>query len=314
MKNLLKIRFALFTTSLGTILFLSMLLSLNVTIAGEEPAILSNEVIAVVNGEKITRTDLGNFLIERFGTEALDIMIRRTLVFQEAEKLGVELHPKELEERVQEVVSFEIERYITGGGLSGEEELERELKKMGGTVKQLRERIAGRMRKELEVQILGEKIVGQTITVTEEDILKAYEEKYGEKIDARQIVVKSKKDGEEILNKIKAGADFEALARKESIDRGSAAKGGKMLPFSPESTIGQAVSSLPKGGVSDLIKTEYGYHIVKIIDRIPKSDVTFEAVKAQLEKLVSGQLIRQKASSWLITVEESADIKKNFND
>lgn len=297
----------------GIMLFLCLPLSANVTIGGEGTAGLWNDVIAVVNGQEITRADLGNFLIERFGDEALDIMIRRTLVYQEAKKLGIKTGPEELEERVQKVVDFEIERYIKGGGLSGEGELEGELKKMGGTIKQLREKIADRMRREIEVQLMGEKIVGQAITVTDEDLHKAYEEEYGEKIEACQIVVKSKKDGEEILNKIKAGADFEALARKESVDRGSAAQGGKMQPFSPNTTIGQAVVQLPKGGVSDLIKTEYGYHIVKIIGRNPRSDVEFEDVKAELEKLVRQRLIRQKASSWLIVLEESASIKKNLH-
>jgi foldase protein PrsA len=241
-------------------------------------------------------------------------MIRRTLVYQEAEKLGVEVRPEELEERVKTIVDFEIERYIKGGGLNNEEGLEVALKKMGGTVKQLRERMAGRIRNDLEVQLLGEKIVEKTITVTEEDLRNAYEEKYGEKIEARQIVVKSRKDGEKILDKLKAGADFEALARKESIDRSSAAKGGRMQPISKESTIGRAVASLPKGEASDLIKTDYGYHIVKIIERKPKSDVKFETVKTELEKPVREHLIKQRASSWMIILEESADIKKNLNN
>lgn len=300
----------LLKTFLGMILPLYVLFSSNVTTAGKETASPSGEVVAVVNGQEITRTDLGNFLIERFGEEALDIMIRRTLVYQEAKKLGIEVRPEELEEKVQKVVDFEIERYTKGGGLSGEDELEKELKKMGGTVKQLRERIAERVRKELEIQLLGEKIVSQTITITEEDLRNTHEEEYGEKIEACQIVVKSKKDGEEILNKIKTGADFETLARNESIDRSSAAKGGRMQPFSPRGTIGQAVASLPKGAVSDLIKTESGYHILKIIDIKPKSDVKFEAVRGELEKLARERLVRQKAPSWLITLEESADIKK----
>lgn len=300
-------------TFLGMMLSLYLLLSSHVTDAGKETTSASSgsgEVIAVVNGQEITKTDLGNFLIERFGEEALEIMIRRTLVYQEAKKLGIELHPEELEERVRKIVDFEIERSVKGWGLSSEDELEKEMKKVGGTVKQLRERVAGRVRKEVEIQLLGENIVGKTITFTEEDLRSAYEEEYGEKIEASQIVVKSKKDGEEILKKIKTGADFETLARNESIDRSSAAKGGRMRPFSSKGTIGQAVAELPKGGVSDLIKVEDNYHILKIIDRKPKSDVKFETVKGELEKLVRDRMVRQKASSWLITLEEKADIKR----
>ncbi|MBI2560651.1 MAG: hypothetical protein HYW14_05925, partial [Planctomycetes bacterium] len=107
MKTLLK-------TFCGITLSLYLILSSNVTIVrlgesafgmtGKETTNPSGEVVAVVNGQEITRTDLGDFLIERFGEEALDIMIRRTLVYQEAKKLGIEFHSEELEERVQKVV------------------------------------------------------------------------------------------------------------------------------------------------------------------------------------------------------------------
>src|SRR3972149_4602855 len=158
MKTLLK-------TFCGIMLSLYLLiLSSNVTIVrlgesafgmtGKETTNPSGEVVAVVNGQEITRTDLGDFLIERFGEEALEIMIRRPLVYQEATKFGIKLYPEELEERGQKIVDLEIEKYVKGSGLSSEDELEREIKKIGGTVQQLRERIAGRVRKEIEVQLL----------------------------------------------------------------------------------------------------------------------------------------------------------------
>ena len=98
----------------------------------------------------------------------------------------------------------------------------------------------------------------------------AYEEELGEKILARQIVFRTSKDAEETLERIRTGSDFEALAKKESVDRNSASRGGKMRPFGPQGVMGKAVANLKNGEVSEIIKTDSGYHIIKIEKRIPR--------------------------------------------
>lgn len=87
------------------------------------------------------------------------------------------------------------------------------------------------------------------------------------------------RDAEKILERINAGSDFEALAKKESIDRNSASRGGRMRPFGPQGILGKEVAYLKKGDISEIIKTDSGYHILNIVNRIPRSMKKFSEVR-----------------------------------
>ena len=89
---------------------------------------------------------------------------------------------------------------------------------------------------------------------------------------------------EDIRKKLVAGADFAALAKEESDDTGSGAQGGSLGTFRHGQMVGpfdQAAFSLPIGQVSEPVKTQFGYHIIKMKSRTNKS---FEDAKAQIER------------------------------
>src|SRR3984957_14926624 len=89
---------------------------------------------------------------------------------------------------------------------------------------------------------------------------------------------------EDLRKKIVDGADFATLAKAESDDAGSAAKGGALGTFKHGQMVGpfdQAAFSLPVGEVSEPVKTQFGYHIIKITSRTSK---TFDEAKPQIEK------------------------------
>lgn len=276
-----------------------------------------SDVIAVVNGQKLTRDELANVLIDTFGREGLELLVKRTLVMQEAKKQNVKATEKEIEERVGKLVNSEIMRQMKKGGMKDKEDLERELEKKGVTIEQYRENIikAFKLTKEqVEAELLAEKIIKRTIEVTDEDLHEAYEDQYGERIMARQIVLRTNREAKKVLGKIKAGADFEALVKKESIDRNSAVRGGKMRPFGPHGTIGKAVANLKKGKISEIIKTESGYHILKIEKRIPRSTEEFSKVKDKLVEFVTAKKVRSRVNPWLLNLVESAEITKSLPD
>ncbi|HHT9117222.1 MAG TPA: foldase protein PrsA [Candidatus Hypogeohydataceae bacterium YC38] len=270
-----------------------------------------SDVVAAVNGQNITRQELSDLLIESFGDQALDVLIRRVIIYQQAGKQGIKVQPEEVEERLEKLLNDEINALIKARNLKGQDELKEELKKVDVELDDMKERMAARLRKGMEVELLAEKVVEGTVSLTEEDLKEAYEEEYGEKIEASQIVVGTKKAAEEILKKLKAGADFETLARNESIDRLSASVGGRMRPFSPgEKVFGPAAASLEKGGISDMIKTEDGYHILKVIEKRPKGAQKFEDVRPRLEKIVKERTVRKRLGPWLASLIERAKIKK----
>lgn len=279
----------------------------------EEEVLLGpeSEIVAVVNGENLTRQQLSDLLIESFGDQGLDVLIRRTVIYQQADKLGITIEPEEVNERLNRLLDREITTLIKARGLEDEEQLSEELDQMGVDLDEMKETMSERLRKGMEVEILAEKVVGTTVTVTEEDLMTAYEDRFGEKIEAVQIVVNTRQEAEEVQEKIKSGADFETLARNESIDRLSAAAGGRMRPFGPnDGVFGTKVAHLEEGQISEIIKTENGYHILKIQSRTEKSPKDFEETKPELEKIVKRRKIQRRLKPWLASVIERAEVQR----
>ena len=91
-----------------------------------------------------------------------------------------------------------------------------------------------------------------------------------------------KKKAQDILNQAKKGASFEDLAKKYSEDPGTKDKGGDLGWIVQGQTVAEfekAAFSLPKGSISDLVKTQYGFHILKIIDKESAHTKPFDEVK-----------------------------------
>ena len=91
-----------------------------------------------------------------------------------------------------------------------------------------------------------------------------------------------RKKAEDILNQAKKGANFEDLAKKYSEDPGTKDKGGDLGWIVQGQTVAEfekAAFSLPKGSISDLVKTQYGFHILKIIDKESAHTKPFDEVK-----------------------------------
>lgn len=115
---------------------------------------------------------------------------------------------------------------------------------------------------------------------------------------------------QEIRKKLLDGGDFAATAKAESDDAGSAANGGSLGPAFPRGRMvapfDQAVFSLPVGQLSEPVKSPFGYHIIKVEERGPK---TFEEARPDVEKQVRPKLT-QEAMDRLrkqtqITLDES---------
>jgi len=297
----------------GTVLVTLGMISNNVTFGADVK--LDSEVVAVINGEEISRDTLANVLININGAEGLERIIRRTLVKQEANKRNLTITGEEVAERVELHINAQIQQQMKQGGLKDEQDLKRELEKAGMTLEKYRTNIAKMFKLtngQIEAELLAEKIIRETVKITNEELHEAFEEQLGEKVLARQIVFRSNRDAEKALERLKSGANFESLAKKESIDRNSASRGGRMRPFGPEGVMGKAVASLKNGELSDIVKTDSGYHIIKLEKRIPRSTKKFSEVKEDLEKFLTVQKVQTRLNPWLLNLAESADITRNL--
>jgi peptidyl-prolyl cis-trans isomerase C len=97
---------------------------------------------------------------------------------------------------------------------------------------------------------------------------------------------------EDIHKQLVAGADFATLAKAESDDPGSGAKGGDLGTFKHGQMVGpfdQAAFSVPVGQVSEPVKKQFGYHLIKITSRTAK---TFDEAKPQIEKDLKPKLAK----------------------
>jgi peptidyl-prolyl cis-trans isomerase D len=103
-----------------------------------------------------------------------------------------------------------------------------------------------------------------------------------------------RKQAEDVLKQVKSGADFAELAKKYSEDEGSKANGGD-LDMVPE--FETAAFGMEPGQVSDLVKTQYGFHIIKVVDKKPASTRTLDEVRAQITDQLAFQKAQQAGSA-----------------
>jgi len=95
-----------------------------------------------------------------------------------------------------------------------------------------------------------------------------------------------KKKAEDVLKQVKKGGKFDELAKKYSEDPGTKDKGGDLGWIVENQTVKEFQSvafSLPKGQVSDLVRTQYGFHIIKVLDKETAHTKPFDEVKAQIQ-------------------------------
>lgn len=262
-----------------------------------------------INGEEITRKEFGDFLILAYGDVALDFMIKKLVVEQEARKNKVTVTQEELDARLERNANIQINLMMQKQGLTNKEDLELSLFRQGMTLNKLKSKIIASIKNQVGVELAVEKILEKDIVYTEEDLMEAYDDKFGAKFQARQIVLKTRKKAGEVLRKLSGGAEFDKLAKEESIDRASAARGGAMIPFGVHTTLGRSVSSLKNGEYSDIIETGYGYHIIQLMDKTPGSKKSFEDVIDQLEVFVKMEKLSMKTKPWLRALFEKAKIE-----
>ncbi len=130
-----------------------------------------------------------------------------------------------------------------------------------------------------------------------------------EEVHARHILVVSEDEAKAILAQLKGGADFIVLAKEKSKDPGSAESGGDLGYFTKEQMVpefAEVAFKLGKGELSDPVKTQFGWHIIKVEDRRTKPTPTFEQVKPQIENYIA-----HRAQAELVeNLRKSANVER----
>jgi len=119
-----------------------------------------------------------------------------------------------------------------------------------------------------------------------------------------------RKQAEAILKQVKSGADFAALAKSVSEDKGSKANGGDLDYFGrgrmvPE--FEETAFKLQPGQISDLVKSQFGFHIIKLVDKRAGSTRVLDEVRGQIQQQLAAQIADQQITDRARQLEARID-------
>ncbi len=174
---------------------------------------------------------------------------------------------------------------------------------------------------EIKDQLLMESLLKKKLTmeakISDEDLKKYYdahkeEFKKDVEISTRHILVKTEDEAKQILARLQKGEDFVDLAKKYSIDPNAKMSGGE-IGFHPKGTLlpeyEAAAFKLKKPGqISGVVKTQFGYHIIKLEGAKPPSYVPFEEVKDFIKQKLAQEKQKELFEKYVEGLKKSAKI------
>jgi len=166
-------------------------------------------------------------------------------------------------------------------------------------------------KKEILIKAYLKKEIEDTVKVTDEDAKKYYDAnkdkfKEPEKIKISHILVDSEAEAKNILAKLKGGADFAALAKAKSKDA-SKEKGGEIGFIAKGQTVPefeQAAFALQPGQISGVVKTQFGYHIIKVTEKQPEKLMAYDGIKDQLKRMILADKQKERLEAILKDLKE----------
>jgi peptidyl-prolyl cis-trans isomerase C len=159
--------------------------------------------------------------------------------------------------------------------------------------------------------------VGSHLTVTDEELKEFYKENRHRfssppKVKARHILVRTKQEAEQVKKRLEEGADFAQMAKKYSIDLPMALEGGSMGTIEKGKTLPvleKTLFSLNVGEMSDIVETNFGFHILTVDEVIPAGFTPFEEVKDDLKAALIKKKEAKAFDAMTSKLEKHADIE-----
>ena len=178
-------------------------------------------------------------------------------------------------------------------------------------------------RRKVKFLLIDEAQVRQKIAVTPSEVQTHYNDNIQqfqspEQVRASHILLKTegkdetavRKQAEDILKQVKGGADFAELATKHSEDEGSKATGGDLDYFGRGRMVPEfenAAFGMQPGQISDLVKTQYGFHIIKVVDKKPGTTRSLDEVRQQITEQLQSQKAQQALQAQARAADEQID-------
>ncbi len=237
----------------------------------QQPPQDDRSIVATVNGDEVTKDQLFDSMFARGGQEALENLVTRKLIIQEAEKKGITVSEEEVDGEVRSIIDDSFQ--------GSEEDFIAALEFYGLNIEDFRE--------DAYLNLLVRKVAMDEIDLSEAAAREFYDENRAlfeqrEEVEARHILVESREEAEDIIALLDAGEEFESLAAEYSLDTSNKDSGGYLGFFGREMMIiefEEAAFSLEIGDISEPIQTDFGFHIIEVLDRSEELEVEFEDVR-----------------------------------
>jgi EpsD family peptidyl-prolyl cis-trans isomerase len=172
------------------------------------------------------------------------------------------------------------------------------------------------LRRDLMLRALLQEEVGAKVKVEEKEAQEYFaahpEEFSGDQVRVRHILVRTEEEAKDVLERGKKER-FEALAKELSKDATTAANGGDLGYLRREQVFpafAEAAFALKTGEVGGPVKTPFGYHIIKLVDRKKGKPFTFEQIKEQLRRRLIDERQNERYQEWIKGLEASAKITR----
>jgi len=247
-------------------------------------------------------------------TKALDNLIYGELLYQESGKQGIEITDSDLEAKLSTLK----ERF------GSEENFAKALAQMSLN----EEEVKIQVRRGMAVERLVDREVVQKTTVAGQEVKAFYDEhpdlfKQPEQVQASHILIavgapadqaqkdKARQKIEGIQYRLKNGEDFAVLAREAS-DCPSKEKGGELDYLTRGQTVKpfeDAAFALEPGRMSDIVETDFGYHIIKVTDKKPETVLPYEEVQDKLQEYLKQNKVKENVNQYMAAFKEKAEIK-----
>jgi foldase protein PrsA len=265
-------------------------------------ALSKDKAVAKINGDSISKDELYDVMVEQYGAAAVEQLIADKIVASEAKKEKVTITDKELNTEVDKLK----ESY------GGEEVFEQMLTSNNTTVDDLKE--------ELKSYLTLRKLLVPQIEITDDELKTYFEENKeslgeAEQVKASHILVEDEATAKEVKQKLTDGADFAELAKEYSTDEGTKENGGKLGFFARGTMVTEfedAAFTLPVNEISDPVKTDYGYHIIKVEEKKEAKEANFEDSKAEIKETLIDQKMETEYSTWLEEKKKDYDIENSL--
>jgi peptidyl-prolyl cis-trans isomerase C len=286
------------------------------------------DVLARVNGEPVTKVDFDRLIKnmevnanqpvpaerrDEIFRNALDQLVTYTVLTQETRARKITVSDAEIEENLKQMRSQ----------FPNEDAFKKALAARGMTL----EKLKSDARIDMSINKMMEAEIATQPPPTDAQVREFYDKnpdkfKQEEAVRASHILFrvpenadaatkkKAMDEAQAVLKQARGGADFGDLAKKHSAD-GSAQQGGDLNFFTRGQMVpafDQAAFALKTGEISDIVTTQFGYHIIKVTDRRAASTVPFEQVSARIKEYLTEQQKQQKAQAFVDSLKQKAKI------